>query len=113
MRRAFRVGVLCPLSPNGLWYTSHMKQFQRVGEATLDARKRISLGKAGAIEESRYEISVSDDGDILLTPLASIPARELILWERPDLMQALDEGIADALAGRIVPLRRLPEFDDD
>ena len=77
-----------------------MKQFRQVTETVVDSRRRISLGKAGVASETRYSVSVSDDGDILLTPLATIPAREMIIWERPDVMEALDRGIADALAGR-------------
>jgi len=77
-----------------------MKEFRPVTETVVDSRRRISLGKAGVIEDTRYAVSVSDDGDILLTPLATIPAREMIIWERPDVMEALDRGIADALAGR-------------
>jgi hypothetical protein len=78
-----------------------MKQFHRVAEAVVDSRRRVSLGKAGVHEETRYEVSVSDDGDILLTPLATIPAREMLIWERPDVMASLDRGIADAVAGRV------------
>ncbi len=90
-----------------------MKQFRPVTETTVDARKRVSLGKAGVEEDTRYSVSISDDGDILLTPLATIPARELLIWKRPDVMQMLDEGIDDALAGRVKPLRKLPVFEDD
>ena len=66
-------------------------------------------------EDTRYAISVSDDGDILLTPMASIPARERIIWERPDVMAALDRGIADVEAGRVVHLGSFAKYlnDDD
>jgi hypothetical protein len=87
-----------------------MKQFRRVAETVVDSRRRVSLGKAGVHEGTRYEVSVSDDGDILLTPLATIPARELLIWERPDVMAALDRGIADAVAGRVSYLGSFAEF---
>ncbi len=92
-----------------------MKEFHRVTETVVDSRRRISLGKAGAVEDTRYAVSVSDDGDILLTPMASIPAREMLIWERPDVMESLDRGIADALAGRTRYLGSFAEYatDDD
>ncbi|MGE0601244.1 MAG: hypothetical protein AB7J35_17175 [Dehalococcoidia bacterium] len=90
-----------------------MKEFRRVTESVVDSRRRISLGKAGVMSDARYEVSVSDDGDILLTPLATIPARELLIWERPDVMESLDRGIADALAGRTHYLGSFAEYATD
>ena len=91
-----------------------MKQFHRVAETVVDSRRRVSLGKAGVHEETRYEVSVSDDGDILLTPLATIPARERLIWERPDIMASIDQGFADMAAGRVTRRSFLHalEYDD-
>ena len=79
-----------------------MKSFKHVAEIVVDSRRRVSLGKVGVAEDSRYEVSVSEDGDILLTPVVSIPARERIIWERPEIMASLDRGIAEVEAGRVV-----------
>ncbi len=78
-----------------------MKTFRPVTQAVVDSRRRISLGKAGVAEDTRYEVSISDDGDILLTPLATIPARERLIWERPDIMASIDQGFSDVAAGRV------------
>jgi len=100
-----------PIYP--LCYNAAMKQFKQVTETVVDSRKRISLGKAGVAEDTRYAVSVSDDGDILLTPLATIPAREMLIWERPDVMASLQRGIADAEAGRVVRRNFIQYLDDD
>lgn len=90
-----------------------MKEFRQVTEAVVDSRRRLSLGKAGVAENTRYAVSVSDDGDLLLTPMASIPARERIIWDRPDVMASLDQGIADAAAGRLIDLGSFAQYLDD
>lgn len=92
-----------------------MKTFKPVTESVVDSRKRISLGKAGVAEDTRYAVSVSDDGDILLTPLVSIPAREQWLWDHPEVMASIDRGIADIEAGRTHYLGSFAQYlsDDD
>ena len=92
-----------------------MKQFKQVAETVVDSRRRVSLGKAGVAEETRYAVSVSDDGDILLTPLATIPARERWVWERPELIGSLRRGIEQAERGETHDLGRFDEhaIDDD
>lgn len=92
-----------------------MKTFRPVTEAVVDSRRRISLGKAGVAQDTRYEVSISDDGDILLTPLATIPARERYIWENPEVMASIDRGIADIEAGRVVHLGSFAKYltEDD
>jgi hypothetical protein len=76
-----------------------------------------SLGKAGVAEDSRYAVSVSDDGDILLTPVFSIPERERWVWENPEVLASLNRGIEQAARGETVYLgsfaRYLDEPDED
>jgi len=81
-----------------------MKKFHPVAETTVDARKRVSLGKAGVAEDTRYAVSVSDDGDILLTPLATIPAREAFVWSRPELLESIRRGVGQAERGELYDL---------
>jgi hypothetical protein len=42
------------------------------------------------------------DGVLLLTPVVSIPERELIVWERPALAERIRTGIAETQTGRTV-----------
>ena len=44
------------------------------------------------------------DGVLLLTPVVSIPERELIVWAKPALAERICIGITEAQAGRTVDL---------
>lgn len=74
--------------------------FHPVAEVTADERARIPVGRAGARKDDRYAVSVNDDGVILLTPVVSIPKRELLVWENDELRASLFRGLADAAEGR-------------
>ncbi len=54
--------------------------FHPVTEVTADERTRVAIGRAGAHSWDRYAVSTNADGAILLTPLPSIPRRELPVW---------------------------------
>lgn len=84
--------------------------FRPVTEVTADERARIAVGKAGVRKDDRYAVSVNDEGAILLIPVASIPKRELLVWENDELKASLFRGLADAAEGK---LRRLDWLTDD
>lgn len=90
-----------------------MKHFTKVTETVVDARRRVSLGEAGVSEDTRYAVSVSDDGDILLTPLSAIPAQERWLWEREKLLASVQRGIEQAAAGETHDLGPFVQYLDD
>jgi hypothetical protein len=94
-----------------------LDEFKDVAEVEVDNRRRISLGRVGRPEHRRYLIQEAADGEIRLIPVVSIPAREMILLQRPDLVASLERGIADAEAGRLVDRgsfeKYLDEDDDD
>jgi hypothetical protein len=84
--------------------------FRPVAEASVDARKRLSLGKAGVEKDARYLMSVNDDGEILLTPMASIPAREMLIWEDDELRASLISAMERAAAGDTVYLGSFSQY---
>jgi len=88
------------------------KGFRPVTEVTADERARIAVANAGVRKDDRYAVSVNDEGVILLVPVASIPKRELFVWENDQLRASLFRGLADAAEGK---LRRLdwPTDGDD
>lgn len=93
-----------------------LEDFRPVTEVTADERARVAVGKAGAHKNDRYAVSMNSDGAILLTPLASIPKRELLVWENDELRASLFRGLADAAEGNARPLRWVTtdnEDDDD
>ncbi len=89
-----------------------LEGFHPVAEVTADERARIPVGRAGAHKDDRYAVSVNDDGLILLTPVASIPKRELVVWENDQLKASLFRGLADAAEGKIRRLDWLTDGDD-
>lgn len=78
-----------------------MDGFRPVAEVTADDRARVPIGKAGAHKHDRYAVSINSDGAILLTPLASIARRELLVWENEELRASLFRGLADAAEGNV------------
>jgi hypothetical protein len=87
--------------------------FQPVGEVEADDRSRIAFGRAGVAKHARYMVAVNDDGQVLLTPLASIPARELVVWQNDELRAAVTQGLADSAAGRVTSLGSFAAFADE
>ena len=90
-----------------------LEGFRPVAEVTADERARVAVGKAGAHKDDRYAVSVNDEGVILLVPVASIPKRELFVWENDQLKASLFRGLADAAEGRTRRLDWLTEDDGD
>jgi hypothetical protein len=84
--------------------------FESLGEVVADERSRIAFGKAGVRKDDRYAIAVSDEGEILLTPLASIPKRELLIWENSGLRASLARGLEESSAGKVASLGTFAEF---
>lgn len=75
--------------------------FEPVAEVAADDRARIAFGRAGVHRNDRFLVSTRPTGEILLTPLASIPKRELLVWENSALRDSLLRGLTDAAAGRV------------
>jgi hypothetical protein len=99
-----------------LGYAAYMDTqpgFRPVGEVVADERGRIAFGKAGVRHDDRYAVALNDDGEILLTPLASIPRRELIVWEDKDLRMTLAQALAESETGKTVGLGDFTQFADD
>lgn len=85
--------------------------FEPVAEVAADDRARIAFGRAGVHRNDRFLVSTRSTGEILLTPLTSIPKRELLVWEDDSLRESLLRGLADASQGRVS--QRDDLLDDD
>lgn len=90
-----------------------LEGFVPVAEVTADERARVAVGRAGARKNERYAVAKNADGAILLTPLASIPKRELLVWENEELRASLFRGLADAAEGKVRPLSWVTDGEDD
>lgn len=91
------------------------EEFETVAETEVDSRGRVSLGRAGAKPGRRYRIQSNVDGVLVLTPVVSIPEREMVVWRNPDLAAEIREGIKEAQAGKTTSLGSFSQFleDDD
>ena len=87
--------------------------FKSVGEALADERGRLPMAKTGVRKDDRYAVAVNDDGQILLTPLVSIPPREVIVWENQMLRESLARGLAEAAAGQTESLGSFAQYADE
>jgi len=89
-----------------------LERFNPLGEVTADERSRIAFGKAGVRRDDRYAVSVGDDGSILLTPLVTIPKRELLVWENEQVRTSLARALAQSAAGETVDLGDFTHYPD-
>lgn len=60
---------------------------------TLDARKRVSLVKLLPDYEVCSFKAYTEDGKIILEPMAEIPAHELWLHKNPKALKTVKEGL--------------------
>ncbi len=99
--------------------------FRRIGDATLDERKRISLTRAleslkeilgNEIELDaavRFGIYVNDLGQVLLTPEVSVPMHELWLYRNPQALKKVVKGLAEAREGKFLDLGSFEKYAAD
>jgi hypothetical protein len=87
--------------------------FRPQTEVTADDRARIAFGKVGVHSNDKYLVSTSASGEILLTPLATIPKRELLVWEDARVRESVLRGLAEAHYGKTVRRDDLLEGEDD
>ena len=69
---------------------------------TVDARKRVSLARLVSNGVSLFNASVLD-GKIILEPMRAVPDREAWLYNNPQALADLQQGIKEAGAGKIKP----------
>jgi len=79
----------------------------------LDARKRVCLAKL----LPDYDISslkAHVEGDkIILEPMAEIPAHELWIYENPQILNDIREGLRDSKEGRVHKKGSFAKYADD
>jgi hypothetical protein len=76
--------------------------FQLVSEfAQPDAKKRLSLGEAlgGA---TAYNIYHNPLGQLILDPVKAVPASEMWLYENPQALASVKQGLRESAEGKSV-----------
>jgi len=88
--------------------------FQAIGIRNVDAKKRISLGekllKLIRKTPEAYKIFVDKEGDILLRPVVTIPAREAWIYENPKILKQIRVGLSEAKQGKTQKVKNLGSF---
>jgi hypothetical protein len=76
--------------------------FQLISEfAQPDAKKRLSLGEAlGSV--TAYNIYRNPLGQLILDPVKAIPASEMWLYENPQALASVKQGLRDSAEGKSV-----------
>lgn len=80
------------------------QQFVEMGTVRPDPRGRLTLAKRKDqpwLQVDGYRQYQGPGGEILLVPLAEIPARERWVHENPEVKAAILRGMADVAAGRV------------
>ena len=76
--------------------------FQLVSEfAQPDAKKRLSLG-AAMREATAYNIYRNPLGQLILDPVRAIPASEMWLYENPQALASVKQGLRESAEGKSV-----------
>ncbi len=76
--------------------------FTRVARGVKpDSKKRVVLPKVLVSEDITYHIYSNSLGQILLDPQITIPASEAWLFNNPDALSLVRQGLADAADGRV------------
>jgi hypothetical protein len=99
------------------------ENFRRIGEATLDERKRISLTKAiDSLKRTlgdqldpdvRFGIYVNDVGQVLLSPEVSVPMHELWLYRNPKALRSVLKGLQESREGKLIDLGSFERYADE
>lgn len=76
--------------------------FEPYGEARVDSKNRITLGKSADAKITSYKIYRNSLGQLVLDPQVTIPAHEAWLYKNPKALAAVKKGLEEARAGKLV-----------
>ena len=66
-----------------------------------DTKRRVGLPKSLVKDGVTYHIYSNIYGQIILDPQVTIPASEAWLFNNPEALELVKQGLADAAAGRV------------
>lgn len=80
-------------------------EFKALDHRTIDSKSRITLAPSwinGASTQPirSFQVYQNEDGDILLRPEVTIPARETWIYNNPKLLAALEKGLNETKEGK-------------
>ena len=81
------------------------------GSIKADSKGRVILG--AEFSGKNYRVSKCATGEILLTPVATIPERDMWLYKNPHALAMFHQGLADAAAGKVSAGEDFSRYADD
>ncbi len=78
----------------------------------LDAKGRVTFGNL-AKGVSSFKVKKNQDGSYLMRPMKEVPEREAWLYNNPEALKAVLEGLADSRAGRVHDLGSFAQYLED
>ena len=77
-----------------------------------DAKGRINLGSRTA-GISGYQITDMGGGNLMLTAMKEIPARELWLYQNPEALAMVEEGLRQSARGETYYMGDFSQYAED
>jgi len=93
--------------------------FISAGTRTIDSKNRITIGEkitkliSTQTEADKFQIFFNKEGDILLRPMVSIPIREAWIYQNPQVLKSIHQGLAEAKREETEKVEDLEEFTKD
>lgn len=90
--------------------------FSRATSVDVDDRGRVVLGKALSATSKRHQrfaAFVNPAGQIVLDPIAEIPAREKWLFDNPSALAAVRNGVKTGRTSPLVDRGSFAQYADD
>lgn len=95
------------------------EKFKSAGTRTIDSKNRITLGEkimklnSTQTEADKFQIFFNEEGDILLRPMVSIPVREAWIYQNPQVLSSIRQGLTEAKREKTEKVENLGEFLED
>lgn len=93
------------------------EKFKSIGTSSLDSKNRITIRDKvmkepplDHMEVNAFKIFLGDEGDILLRPMASVPSKELWIYQNPDVLKRIQRGLQDAKDGKVTKVKNVKKF---
>ena len=91
------------------------EDFMQVDTKEADSKNRIGLGKVKKYLSPKtridsFKVFVGKEGDVLLRPSASIPSRELWLYQDASAYSKVKKGLLESKEGKTEKITDLAKF---
>jgi hypothetical protein len=87
--------------------------FELVAEfVKLDTKKRISLGALSESTKAMYQVYRNRLGQIVLDPVTAVPAYESWLFQDPEALKRVRQGLQDSADKKFIDLGSFQDAED-